>query len=214
MIVPEVNRAASPFRSTRVSPAEREEKRQALLLAAVRMFNERGFHAASLEDVAASVGVTKPVIYHYLGNKDQVLFECVRIGLQELRDAAAAARHEAGSGLDRLILFLRRYGVTIMGAFGQCVIRTGDELLSADARAQFRALKREIDDDLREAIQQAVDDGSARVVYVRTTALAFAGALNWSARWYRTDGGSTPAELASGLVGVLIDGIRPSAEGR
>ena len=71
----------SPFRSTRTNDGERREKRQALLVAAVRMFNERGFHATSLEDVAASLGVTKPVIYHHLGNKEQVLFECVRIGL-------------------------------------------------------------------------------------------------------------------------------------
>lgn len=199
----------SPFRSNRSSPAEREGKREALLLAAVTMFNERGFHAASLEDVAASVGVTKPVIYHYLGNKDQVLFECVRIGLQELRDAAAAAQLEAGSGIERLEAFLRRYSVTIMGAFGQCVIRTGDEVLSLGARAQFRALKRQIDDDLRRAIEDAVEDGSARVGDVRMTALAFSGALNWAARWYRADGAATPEELAQGLVGVLINGIRP-----
>jgi AcrR family transcriptional regulator len=203
------SREPSPFRSARSSPLEREEKREALLLAAVRMFNERGFHAASLEDVAASVGVTKPVIYQYLGNKDQVLFECVRIGLEELRDAAAAARLEAGSGLDRLEAFLRRYSVTIMGAFGQCVIRTGDEALSPDSRAKFRALKRQIDDDLRRAIEDAVDDGSARVGDARMTALAFSGALNWAARWYRPDGQSTPEELAAGLVDVLINGIRP-----
>ena len=55
------------------------------------MFNERGFHATSLDEVAASLGVTKPVIYHYLGNKDQVLLECVTIGLTQLLEAAEAA---------------------------------------------------------------------------------------------------------------------------
>ena len=209
MTAPVAQPEPSPFRANRSSAAEREEKRQLLLLAAVRMFNERGFHSASLEDVAASVGVTKPVIYHYLGNKDQVLFECVRLGLQELRDAAETARLETGSGFDRLEAFLRRYAITIMGEFGQCVIRTGEEVLSADARRQFRALKREIDDDLRRAIDDAAQDGSARIGDVRMTALAFSGALNWAARWYRTDGAATPAELAAGLVGVLVNGIRP-----
>ena len=199
---------ASPFRANRATEAEREEKRQALLLAAVRMFNERGFHAASLEDVAASVGVTKPVIYHYLGNKDQVLFECVRIGLAELRAAAEASRLGAGTGLDRLGTFLRRYAVTIMGEFGQCVIRTGDEALSPEARTKFRELKRQIDNDLRHAIGDAVADGTARADDVRMTALALAGALNWAARWYRDDGPSRPDVLAAGLVEVLISGVR------
>src|SRR5882757_3552173 len=139
---------ASPFRSTRTTDEERGQKRAALLLAAVRMFNERGFHATSLEDVATSLGVTKPVIYHHLGNKDQVLFECVTMGLGELQAAVAQARREPGNGLDRLRAFLRRYAETIMGEFGRCVIRTGDEMLSPMARTKFRALKREIDDAL------------------------------------------------------------------
>ena len=102
----------------------------ALLLAAVRMFNERGFHATSLEDVAASLGVTKPVIYHHLGNKEQVLFECVRLGLEELALGAQAARETAGTGLDRLKTFLRSYAESVMGDFGKCAIRTTEESLS------------------------------------------------------------------------------------
>jgi len=78
----------SPFRSTRTSSEDRAKKRDALLRAAVRMFNERGFHATSLDDVAASLGITKPVIYRHLGNKDRVLFECVAVGVAELKEAA------------------------------------------------------------------------------------------------------------------------------
>jgi len=203
------NEIASPFRSTRTSDAERQEKRAALLLAAVRMFNERGFHATSLEDVAASLGVTKPVIYHHLGNKDQVLFECVRIGLHELQDAAEQAKATSGTGLDRLRVFLHRYAVTIMGDFGRCVIRTGDEVLSPEARAKFRALKREIDDALRAMIAAAAADGSASIRDVRTTALTFAGALNWPARWHRPDGARPATDLAAEMVDILCAGIEP-----
>jgi len=207
-------KATSPFRSTRSTPEEREEKRAALLLASVRMFNERGFHATTLDDVAASLRVTKPVIYHHLGNKDQVLFECVRIGLTELQLAAAEARRGPGNGLDRLKAFLRRYAEVIMGDFGRCVIRTADEALSPDARAKFRALKRQIDDELRSMIEEASADGSARVVDVRTTAFAFAGALNWPARWYHPDGSKDAAEMAAELVDVLCRGIEPMETGR
>ena len=65
----------SPFRNKLQRESERLEKREALLLAAVRMFNAKGFFATSLDDVAASLKVSKPLIYHYLGNKDQVLLE-------------------------------------------------------------------------------------------------------------------------------------------
>jgi AcrR family transcriptional regulator len=196
----------SPFRSAQGRSEDRAVKRQALLSAAVRLFNERGFHATSLDDVAASVGVTKPVVYHYLGNKDQVLFECVRFGLAQLHAAAEAARAQPGNGLDRLKAFLRRYGEVVMDEFGRCVIRTGEEVLSAESRAQFRALKREIDAEMRGMIEQAVADGSAQVGDVRLTAFTLAGALNWSARWQH---GPDTAEIARDMVDILCAGLAP-----
>src|SRR3546814_5667497 len=88
---------------------ERIEKREAVLKAAVEMFNARGFHATSLDDLAASLGISKPTIYHYLGNKDQVLLECLTRGLMQLRAAAEEAQTLPGTGLDRLRAFLRSY---------------------------------------------------------------------------------------------------------
>jgi AcrR family transcriptional regulator len=202
----------SPFRSTRSNDAIRREKREALLLAAVRMFNERGFHATSLEDVAASLGVTKPVIYHYLGNKDQVLLACVRIGLAELQVVAERAQSAEGSGLDRLRAFLCRYAEVMMGDFGRCVIRVGEEGLSAESRSEFRSLKREIDDALRTMIAAAAADGSAAVPDVRIAALTFSGALNWPARWYSAEGPIRPGDMAAALVDTLVRGIEPRTD--
>jgi len=198
---------ATPFGWERPTAQARDEKRAALLRAAVKLFNERGFHATSLDDVAASVGVTKPVIYHYLGNKDRVLFECVRIGLDGLREAADQAQSLPGDGLVRLEAFLCRYAEIIMTEFGRCVIRTGDEALAPGNRTEFRKLKREVDTYLRQMIEQAALDGSAAVPDVKVTALVIAGALNWSARWYQVDGPSTPSEMAKALVRTIIAGI-------
>ncbi len=198
---------ASPFRSAQARSEDRAVKRQALLTAAVRLFNERGFHATSLDDVAASVGVTKPLVYHYLGNKDQVLLECVSFGLAQLREVAEAARAEPGNGLDRLKAFLRRYAEVVMGEFGRCVIRTSDEMLTADSRARFRAAKREMDAAMREMIEAAVADGSIQVADVRLTAFTIAGALNWSARWHNDAAGQSRAETARDMVDILCAGL-------
>lgn len=198
----------SPFRSTRTTPEDRARKREALLRAAVHMFNERGFHATSLDDVAASLGVTKPVIYKHLGNKDQVLFECVALGVAELLESARQAAAVPGTGLDRLQFFLRRYSEVVMEDFGRCMARTGDEVLSPAARSRFREMKREIDTAMRHLIAQAAADGSATVKDVRITAFAVAGALNWPARWFDPHGAIGASEMAAALVDTLVQGIR------
>ena len=202
---------ASPFRSTRTNDHERREKRDALLRAAARMFSERGFHATSLDEVAASLGVTKPVIYHHLGNKEKVLFECMHMALQHLLKAAADIEGSGGIGIDRLKRFLREYAEVIMGDFGRCVIKTDDMAVSAETRRKIRDLKSQVDAAIRSMIEGAVADGSARVDNVRVTAFALAGALNWSAVWHRPDKADSVAATADALVATLCAGIEPGA---
>lgn len=199
----------SPFRSTAQKSEERAAKRYAVLRAAVRMFNERGFHATSLEDVATTLGITKPTIYHYLGNKDQVLLECLTIGLEQLLEAAEATRAEPGTGIDRLRHFLRRYAEINMDDFGRCVIRTGDEVLSRVSVKRYRELKREIDTAMRGLIEEAIADGSIPPLDSKLLAFTLAGALNWPARWHDPQGAQSAQELAEHMVDLLASGFLP-----
>ncbi|MDO9369740.1 MAG: TetR/AcrR family transcriptional regulator [Sphingopyxis sp.] len=200
---------ASPFRSREQKLSERERKREAVLRAAVRTFNARGFHAASLDDVAASLNISKPTIYHYLGNKEQVLLECVTRGLDMLQQAADTAKLESGTGLDRLRSFLRRYVEINMDDFGRCVIRTGEEMLSVDGAARFRALKSRIDQAMRHLISDAIADGSIDPTDIKILAFTLAGALNWPARWHRPDGALSSEEISKAMVDMLTTGLAP-----
>jgi AcrR family transcriptional regulator len=185
-------------------------KREAVLRAAVEMFNERGFSATSLDDVAASLGVTKPVIYHYLGTKDQVLFECLDRGLKALEDAVAEERQ--GNGADRLRAFLTRYAEIKMTPFGRCVVLTADHELSADALARFRSVKKGIDTSLRALVAEGIADGSLNAADPRLVAFTFAGALNWIPRWQKPQGETPPAELARAIVDTLMRGVLSRGE--
>ena len=204
-----MNKLQSPFPTQQRREQERAAKRSAVLRAAVQMFNERGFHATSLEDVAASLGISKPTIYHYLGNKDQVLLECVTIGLQQLLEAAAVARTESGKGIDRLRSFLRRYAEVNMDDFGRCVVRTGEEALSPESVRRFRDLKREIDTAMRALIAEGIADGSIAAVDPKLLAFTLAGALNWPARWHDPKGTQNEQQLADQMVSILTVGFAP-----
>ncbi len=73
---------ASPWAPAPDRELQRQAKRDAVLQAGAQLFNERGFHATSLDDIAARLGVSKPTLYYYVKNKDQILIECVRQGLE------------------------------------------------------------------------------------------------------------------------------------
>lgn len=199
----------SPFRSRDERLTEREQKREALLNVAVRLFNTKGFHAASLDEVAASLKISKPTIYYYLGNKEQVLLECLERGMKTLHAAAAEAEARSGSGYDRLHAFLLRMAENSMRDYGRCVIRTNEEALSPEGGKLFRALKSEIDHVIQSLIAAGIADGSIAPTDPKLAAFALASAVNGPANWYDPTGPLTPAQIAQGTVAVLTEGFRP-----
>lgn len=59
--------------------------------AAVAVFSRRGFHLASMDDIAEVAGVSKPMIYAYLGSKDDLFIACIRREAQRLMELISAA---------------------------------------------------------------------------------------------------------------------------
>jgi AcrR family transcriptional regulator len=95
--------AASELSQTARRRVPRPEREQQMLEAADRVFARRGYQAASMDEIAAEVGVTKPMLYAYFGSKEGLYLATVqRAGemlAQRLRDAAEggpAERLEAG----------------------------------------------------------------------------------------------------------------------
>jgi AcrR family transcriptional regulator len=90
---------ASPWKAKSERQQERHLKRDAVLRTAARLFNEKGFHATSLDEVAERLHVTKPTVYHYVKNKDEILFECVRIGIETLHAAVERVGRSGGKAM-------------------------------------------------------------------------------------------------------------------
>jgi AcrR family transcriptional regulator len=209
MAGPSTPRRKSPWPGREDRDRDREQKREAVLQAAVDLFNEHGFRATSIDDVARALNVTKPTIYHYFPSKDEILFECVRRGVESIREAGAAVEKQGGTALERLEAHMRNYAIVMTSDFGMCVTRTADHELSEASRARFRALKRETDLTIRRVVEEGMLDGSIAPGDPRLVAFTLAGALNWIARWYDPMGSLAPEEIAAGCVSVLVSGLAP-----
>lgn len=201
--------SASPWRPTRERRRERELKREAVILTAARAFEERGFHNTALDDIAALLNVTKPTIYHYVDNKEKLLFECFRTGLDRLRAAFDAAGQHEASGLERLRTVVRGYAEAIASEFGWCMVSAEEQDLSPAMSRRIKALKSEIDQGLRQILSAGMRDGSIRACDPKMTAFALAGALNWIAHWHRAGESLTPVEIADRFLDVFLEGLRP-----
>lgn len=188
---------------------DHDNKREAVIRTAARAFDEHGYHNTSLDDIATALGVTKPTIYYYVPNKEQLLFECFRAGLEPIRAALQRAEHASGSGRDRLRDVIRDYAIAIASEYGWCMVRAEHQDLGEELSSQVRALKGEIDRGIRRLLQLGMTDGSIAVSDPKLAAFAIAGALNWIAHWYRAGRSLAPVDVAEAFVGLLEHGLAP-----
>ena len=204
----------SPWASAPAREQQRETKRQAVLQAAAQLFNERGFHATSLDDIASRLNVSKPTVYYYVKNKDEILLSCVRQGLDMMVEHIEESHRAGGKAMDQLLACMRTYAHIVMQDFGMCLIRVGDEQLSTDSRRELRSLKAEIDHEFRRLVAAGVTEGTIAPCDPKITAFVIAGALSWIARWYQPGGQFTPEEVAEQCIATLCSGVlrRPDTE--
>lgn len=185
----------------------RMAKRHAVLSTAAQMFNERGFHATSLDDIAARLGVSKPTLYYYVKSKDQILLECVQQGLEMTLEGIEVSRKAGGSALDQLEACMRVYARIVTMDFGMCLIRVGDEQLPPDSRKALRRMKAQIDLAFRRLVEVGVQQGLLAPCDPKMAAFMIGGALSWIGRWYDAGGAYSPQEIADHAVQTLLQGV-------
>jgi AcrR family transcriptional regulator len=199
----------SPWKPSRERAREREVKRDAVILAAARAFKERGYHNTTLDDIATYLNVTKPTIYYYLSNKEQILFECFRAGLAQITTALNELAGSKASGREKLLTLMQRYAAAMATEFGWCMVRVEDQDLSPAMSKRIKALKSEIDQGIRKLILEGMADGSVCKCDPKMTAFALAGALNWIGHWYRGGEPLTPEQIGQHFIELLDNGLRP-----
>ncbi|MGV9765187.1 TetR/AcrR family transcriptional regulator [Micromonospora tulbaghiae] len=69
----------------------RAVREQQMLDAAVKVFSRRGFHAASMDEIADDAGISKPMVYAYLGTKEELFIACLHRESTRMMEAIAGA---------------------------------------------------------------------------------------------------------------------------
>jgi len=198
----------SPWGAARGRDEQRRVKREAVLRTAAQLFNEKGYLASTLDEVAERLNVSKPTLYYYVDSKDAILFECVRTGLDMLQEAIKGVDAQGGRAIDKLTAAMRQYAEIVTMDFGMCVIRVGEDPLPPEARRKLRGMKAGLDHEFRELIRQSIAEGSIAACDPKVAAFTLAGALSWIGRWYRPDGGLSPRDIADQTIELLFTGLK------
>jgi AcrR family transcriptional regulator len=195
--------------SRKISSSRNELLRDQALKVAAKLFAERGFAGANLQDIADAAGISRPGLYYYFKNKEAIL-EALTEDLAESANAQAAAfaaRHGSDAAEDlrdslfEHALWLLQHGLALK------VVDRSESHLPPRLLDRHRTARSALSDAVRDTIDRGVVNGRFRPVDARLTANSVLGMCNWIA-WSFEEGGETSArDIAAELSELSVRGL-------
>lgn len=191
------------------SEARHEDKRLLILKTAAELFATQGYEATSLDMIAEHVGIHKATLYHYISNKETILFECLQLSFKDLDILLEEMKSKDTCVFVRLKKFTTELAIAQNSVFGRCLVLVGARPLeNSGASSQIKTFQRRLDLTIRGLIEEGVNDGKIKPIAPSMFAAMLFGSLNWVPRWYKDGHGKTIPQIADTFVDMLIDGIR------
>jgi TetR/AcrR family transcriptional regulator, cholesterol catabolism regulator len=185
------------------------DRGQEVYTAALRLFREKGYHATSMQDIAAAVGLYKGSLYHYIGGKEDLLVRVFERGMgtlladverivadtslgprAQIREVVAAHVRAVADNLEALTVYLHEF-----------------RALEGGALERVRQQRERYTELVAEIIGRGVRRGEFVAPDVGIATLAMIGMCNWMCQWYRPGGRLRASEIGRLFADLLLDGL-------
>lgn len=182
--------------------------RETILRAAATIFQEKGYHAASMQDIAEAVDLQKGSLYHHVNSKQDILLalldEALGLIVERLESAVTpdlSPSQKLRQAMDAYLGFL-----------------TENRSLSSVLLLEYRSLEPEYKDlhiprrdhverIWQEILEEGISSGEFKVQHSGLASKALLGVLNWAITWYREDGPLSTSQIADHFTDLFLEGL-------
>jgi TetR/AcrR family transcriptional regulator len=183
------------------SRAEQSDtKRKAIIREAARVFNRRGSHGTTLDDVAERLGVTKTALYRYLNNKNDLLRACHEEAMEIANEHLDIGERTGRSGLEKIQIAMTGYLRTMISDLGVPVLLLEENALEAQSAVRIVKLRDAFEKRLRRLVQEGIADGSIVMTDPKLAVFMLLGAVHWVTKWYSPEGPWTAEDASHALI--------------
>ena len=188
-------------------------KRIEILQSAAAVFRRRGYHGASVDQIASALNMTKGNLYYYFKNKEEILYVChdysLDLILRELREVERTSL-SPDRKIHRLIVSFVHLLIDVLHGPAWTI---EVEALSPPLLKKVIAKRDRIDRGFRRILQDGIDRKIFAPVDTKLVSFALLGAINWVPRWYDPSGKASSDEIAGIFADYLVAGLlRPQLE--
>ena len=178
-----------------------------ILSSAANLFAEKGFRAITINDIAASLGYTKSVVYYYFKNKNEILWQIFNRMHECYDESIIQVINENLRPDEALKKILYRHALNVMQQKDWTAIYFRDESeLEPKQRDLMRKRKREYDALIESVYKRGVEQGIFRDVPSHIAITGFMGMCNWLHTWFDDKGPLSAEEIATHYCELMSGG--------
>ena len=186
-------------------------RREEIILAAARVFRQRGFDTATLRDIADALNTDRASLYYYIGSKEELVQEIVRDALaRDVRTAEAIKRSRASTA-DKIRTLIESLVTSWDENYPHIAVYTED--LGRIARQETEwatdviARTRHYESLVRSILDKGRRDGTLRTDLPSEVCMfALFGMINWMHRWYRPGIKWSPDDISKTFTEMFLNG--------
>jgi AcrR family transcriptional regulator len=185
-----------------------------VVAAAAKVFRTKGYHAASVQDIADAVGILKGSLYHHVKSKEDLLYLIVKEPIARIYETMTEIVDSDVSAGEKL----RRAIVAHLEAFDEhyphlfVYLREREEM-KRRFREQFKLSPKQYERCWQQILREGVKSGEFRPdLDVQVVSYGLLGMLNWLYKWYDPRGRLGVREVAEQFSTLALAGLIPSRE--
>jgi TetR/AcrR family transcriptional regulator, cholesterol catabolism regulator len=186
------------------------DSRQEILRTAARLFQQRGYDATSMNDVASALKLSKGGLYHHFQSKDEILFEIMNHAMEITEERVLAPARKISDPEERLRTLIRLHIEVVLSPRDReiTVMLHENHPLPPALRKRINTRKKDyvhFVENLIGDVQRARPAKSN--VSARAAAFALLGMINWIYQWYKPEGDLQADNLVPQFTGLVFGGI-------
>ena len=187
------------------------DSRQEILRTAARLFQQRGYDATSMNDVAAALKLSKGGLYHHFQSKDEILFEIMNHAMEITQERVIAPVRDIADPEERLRALIRLHIEVVLSPRDReiTVMLHENHPLPPTLRKRINPRKKEYVHFVESLIADVsnASRGVKGAVSPRAAAFALLGMINWIYQWYKPEGELQANNLIPQFTELLFGGI-------
>jgi AcrR family transcriptional regulator len=183
------------------------DRRDSILRASAEVFRRRGYHRATIEEIAAELFLTKAGVYHYFSSKQEILEELCNHAMASAEAAVDRAMEAETTPAPRLERMLSEYARALTDEPAFTVLMRHLDEVGEGSLADLQRRRKVIEAKFRQTLEAGMAEGVFQTGDTRVAVYGMLGSINWIYAWFQPQGRLSAAQVRDVLVQLALNGV-------